>query len=288
MNQDNNSNNRSNNGIPDIFNMPVGGNDGNNETSGGTQSQINPGIVGQANVGANPVPPVRPVAPQTPRTSGMMGQTNVGANPVPPVRPVVPQTPETPGMMGQTKVGSNSQAGMTESTVTNEWVAAVESQKEPTVVEPTIPVDSPTPKVVVPQTVEDLIAPSTPIEPINNKTEGKASNKKLLLIVIAVVAVLLIIFGAAYVLLNGRSKSLTCTLQDTDNGITYTTIGEFKFKGKKITSVMTGLEYVVTDDTDHSSELQVVGAAFQFLDENVNYETVYKIRSICLNEIFFY
>ena len=32
---------------------------------------------------------------------------------------------------------------------------------------------------------------------------------------------------------------------------------------------MAGLEYVVVDDTDHSSELQVVGAAFQFLDENI-------------------
>jgi len=72
MNQDNNSNNRSGNGIPDIFNMPLGGNNDNTKSSGQP----------------NPVPPVRPVAPQPAGNPGMMGQPSGQPNPVPPVRPV--------------------------------------------------------------------------------------------------------------------------------------------------------------------------------------------------------
>lgn len=237
MNQDNNSNNRSGNGIPDIFNMPLGGNNDNTKLSGGIP-QMNSGMVSQS-------------------------------NPVPPVRPVAPQTAGNPGMIGQSTEQPNPQSAIAEPEVVNEWVAAVEAQKEPTVMQPTVQAPPSVPKTVAPQTVEDLITPSMPIAPINNKLDRKTGNKKILFMIAAIVVGVLILFGVAYVWLNGRNKTLTCILKDTDNGITYTTIGEFKFKGKKVTSVMAGLEYVVVDDTDHSSELQVVGAAFQFLDENI-------------------
>lgn len=192
-----------------------------------------------------------------------------------------------PSTLNVSEEGNEKISDSEEIEMLNPWLAALEAEEEKEIivsheVEKPVKVDP-----VTPHTVEDLIA-TNGLDTKKLEDNQKKVPWKFLVIAFGVIATIILIVIVVAIINKAGNRTLSCSLEDTNEGILYRTVNTFVFKGKNMDTLGTKVEYRVVDHLDHTTELMTMKTVMQYMDEKIKSFSGTKTELKATNEAITY